>query len=153
MRKSKKSFTLLEIMICVAILGMVATVMGWQIKNMVQAHHFHKNIDHLVTDLRKAQIIALSKRCDLELLLRKEGKEYSYSLHVDEPIKGFSKKTMKLTGVKKIQIEKKPMKNQILIHIYSSGRIAPAKEIQFFQDKEKALILDLSKPLVINLSH
>jgi len=151
MKKSKRPFTLFEIVICISILSIVAGIMGWQIKNMVTAHHFHKNIDHLLTDLRKAQLIALSNRADLELLLTKKEGSYSYCLRADEPIRGLNRKTMKLTGVKKIQIDKKPMKEKSLIHIYSTGRFAPTKKIHFFQNEEKELILNLTKPLVIEL--
>ncbi len=143
-------FTLLEIVICVAILGIAAITLSWQMKDMLKVHHFNNNVDHLVTDLKKCQLIALSDRVDIEMRIEKKGDTYLYTLHCDDPIPCFMKRPMKLNGVQKMKVGKKPLNRHVLT-IYSSGRIAPINEIELMQDEERGMALQLEKSPLIEI--
>ena len=133
-----------------AILGIAAVTVSWQMKNMLSTHHFHKNIDNLLTDLRKCQLIALSDRSDIEMRIYKKEDRYFYQLHSDTPIPLFTSKPMKMIGLKTIR-QKERLLNELTIYIYSNGRIEPNEEIQLFQNEEEGLILDIRKPQLIEL--
>lgn len=142
-------FTLLEIVICVAILGFAAVTVGWQITNMVADHQFSKSLDCLFTDLRKCQLIATCDRTDIEVEIFKEDNHYAYRVVTDDPLPSFVSKTMKMTGVHKIEKNRRPIKKE-KIHFYPSGRF-DEQNFEFFQNEEKKQILDLSKPSIIEL--
>lgn len=127
--RTKQCFTLFEVALCVAILGLIGTSLGWQIKTMVSRHRFHKNLDMLLTDLRKIQIMALANRADIEMEIIEKGGKYSYRITSDEELPQIKGKEVKLLGVKKI-------KNPHTLKVYASGRIVPDEKILFFQDEE-----------------
>ena len=141
-------FTLLEIVICIAILGAASLTMGWQLKNMLDAHYFQKGMNQLVTDLHKGQLIALSDRVDIEALIYKEAGEYFYQLKSDSMVPLFNNKPYKLRGLKTTK-QNHQLKDAITLTIFSSGRIAEASTIEFFQDEERKIVLNLEKPLLI----
>lgn len=147
-RMKKNNFTLLEIFICVAILAVAAVTVGWQMKNMVSSHHFHQNVANMVTDLKKCQVIALADRIDIEMRIQKVKDHYEYRLYCDEPNTCLGKKSMTIGGVKSIRCGKKVV-DQLTIPIYSSGRIEKTEIIRLYQDEEKGIELDLTKPHLI----
>ncbi|NGX27360.1 MAG: hypothetical protein K940chlam6_01294 [Chlamydiae bacterium] len=148
--KIKNNFTLLEIVLCVAILSVAAVTLSWQMKGMLMAHHFNQNVDNFLTDLRKCQLIALSDRVDIEMRIEKKDDTYLYSLHCDDPIPCFIKKPMKLSGVEQIKRNKKPIDQHILI-IHSSGRISPIDDISLFQNEDRGVTFKLKKSPLIEL--
>ena len=149
-KKNTKNFTLIEILISVSILSIAAVALGWQMKNMISAHHFYKDMNHLVTDLRKSQLIALSDRSDIGVKIYREKEGYSYQFQSDCPLPFFITKRVKLTGVREIKQNHKPVQ-QLFLSIYSTGRIEPCQEIEFIQNETRSLILDLKSPLIIEL--
>lgn len=142
--RTKRPFTLFEIALCVVILGLIGTVLGWQIKNMVSRHHFHKNLDMLVTDLRKIQIMALANRCDIEMEILQKNGTISYRITSDEELPLIKGKEVKLLGVKKV---KKPH----TLTVYSSGRIVPKEDIFLYQDEEEQVGAKLIPASMIEL--
>ena len=149
--KKIRAFTLLEIVICIAILGLAAVGIGWQMKGMLAIHNFDKNISNFFAELRKAQIVALSDRVDIDLNITKQGDVYEYSFHSDDPLLCFiAAKQTKLIGIKEIKNEKKKLES-LHLHLYPSGRVGPEQKITFLQTEEHGVILDLSHPLCIEL--
>lgn len=145
-----KPFTLLEMVISIAVLSLAAAAIGWEMKDVLTTHHFRSNIDRLLLDLKKAQIVALANRADIELRLQKIGKDYSYQFYSDEPLPAFLKKPMKLKGIDKMQKEDKPVEDHTLI-IYSSGRIVSSGEISFFQHGGEGVHFNFHKAPQIEL--
>ena len=146
--KIRRSFTLLEIVLCIAILSLVSGTLGWQIRDMLGSHRFHKSVDHILTDLRKLQIIALSDREDIEIKLALRDGLYSYTITSDGKIPCLLPLEGKLPGVKQIRIDgKKIMEKRI--QIYSTGRITPDKTLVFSSGDsgKRPLAIDLSSPL------
>ena len=148
MKIRKNSFTLLEIFLCVAILGVSTVAIGWQMKNLLGSHHFHQNIANLITDLKKCQLLALADRADIEIVLRKNQEEYSYRLHTDETHIHFPKRPKKMKGVKQLFIEKKPIISHT-INIFASGKIDQKDKIYLFRNEHEGIELDLSEPHLV----
>lgn len=145
-------FTLLEIVICIAILGLAAVGIGWQMKGMLAIYSFDKNMGNFFTDLRKAQLVALSDRVDIDLNITKNGEGYQYNFHADDPLLCFIAKPMiKLTGIKEIRQGNKKV-DTLQLHLYPSGRVGPEEKITFLQREDSGVVLDLSQPLCIELT-
>lgn len=142
--KAKNSFTLLEIVICMAILSLASVAIGWQAKGLLAVHHFQKDLSYLLTDLKCAQLVALSNRVDIELRLQKVGNTYCYQLHTEEPLPAFVKRVVKLKGIEEIRKGKKPIESYTFT-VYASGRISPTEEISFLQKKGREVIWNLQK--------
>lgn len=143
-------FTLLEIVICIAILSLAAVGIGWQMKGMLDIHRFEKSVAIFFTDLRKAQLVALSDRVDIDLTLSKTDKGYEYQFRSDDPLLCFTSKAAVLTGIQEIRSEKKKIES-LHLHLYPSGRIGPEEKITFLQTGERGVIVDLSTPLYVEL--
>lgn len=145
-----RPFTLLEIIISVAVLAMASVGIGWQMKGMLAIHHFDKSIHNFFADLRKAQLVALADRVDIDLNLYKDKEGYHYFFHSDDPLVKFVEKPSKLPGITEIKSEKKKLET-LQLHIFPSGRIGPEEKITLLQTESRGVILDLSSPLWIEL--
>lgn len=148
--KSRKSFTLVEILVCLLILGLASSVIGVQIRSMVADHTFNKNLENLLTDLRKCQLVATCDQTDIEVVIAKEGKHYTYWIQTDDPLPYFVKKKMIMTGVEKVVEEGRPIK-QAIVHFYPSGRF-DEKVFHFYQNEEKGMTIDMETPSIIELN-
>ncbi len=148
-KKRKSNFTLLEICICVAILGVASVTIGWQMKNMLSSHHFHQNVSNLLTDLRKCQLLALSDRIDIQVKITKTPKGFAYTLHTDEPNGIFSKKPKRMEGIKAIYKGKRQV-NELTLDIYSTGRIEKLDKIRLLEGEDRGVELDFSRPHLIH---
>lgn len=143
-KRSKRPFTLLEITLCIAILGLLAGFLGWHIKTMVDSHSFHKHVDLLLTDLRKLQIVALAQETDIEVNIHREEGKYGYIARSAEPGAVIKNSFVPLEGVKTLKEGETPRKS-ITLHITPDGRILPATALGFFpKGKNLPLWLDLS---------
>lgn len=153
MRKTRnRAFTLIEIVIAVSILGMLAGVVGFHFKKMVDLHRFRKHVGLFIGDLQKLQIVSLSRRADFEIYIFKEDDKWAYVATCDEPINLYGKgRKIFLDGVSEIQIDKKPPKKlPIKLSVFPSGRIEPLEIISFIPkglDAEETILLDLKTPL------
>jgi prepilin-type N-terminal cleavage/methylation domain-containing protein len=144
-----KNFTLIEIVICMAILALASGAIAWPIRNMIATHRFNKSISNFASDLKKSQILALSNQTDLELKIFKKNDQFYYHLSSEDPIPLFLSKPMKLTGVNQLKKDQKSV-DQLLVHIYSSGRMDPII-LQLLQDEQHGMEFDLHTPHLIGL--
>ncbi len=152
-RQMRRAFTLIEICIAIALLGMLAGIVGWHLKSMVGIHNFRKHVSLFVTNLQKLQIVALSRRCDLTVsLYQREGKWF-YMLKSDEPMTIYgNQREVFLEGVHSISEN-----GNLELTISPAGRIEPLKKIGFFhqdpkeEDVEK-IWLDLTTPPQLSCS-
>lgn len=134
--KNKFHFTLLEIVLCVAILGLTATTLGWQIKSIIVNYSFEKNIGFFLTDLKQMQFLALANQVDIEINIKKDQKYY-YNITCQDPNRIIHQPYHSLDHVEKISFEEKktldsnPMTSQKIV-IYHNGRIFPEKVLHFY---------------------
>lgn len=152
MKRRHKCFTLLEIGLCIAILSIVASLVGFQAKKMICAHRFHSNMECLMADVRRIQILSLSAFCDIELQITQSAHGYEYKLHTDEVLKHFKvkKKGEPLSGVDQILIDGKPLQGSCTFTLYGNGQVVPRRVVTFAYADETYL-LDLTTPLLITL--
>jgi type II secretory pathway pseudopilin PulG len=151
MRRLKKPFTLLEICICIAILGLASSFLGIHAKRAVDAQRFRQSVARLKTELQKAQLLALSHQSDFKAVLKRCGNDWELKLSTDEPaIPTHSCVPISLPAIGQITQASKPVA-QLVFTIYSSGRIEPQVLIGLHK-KTDSIWLDLRHPLQIKIS-
>lgn len=138
-KRKTNSFTLLEIVICIAILVSAGSLIGFEIFEMIGSARFEKGIEKLLLDLEKAQALALADRCDLTCLIVKDKGKYFYSIKSDEPLKALNGKAQELPGAWKISQSKKK-DTDFTIPIYSQGRI-DSEALEIVRNKNKRITL------------
>ena len=130
---SKKSFTLLEILIAFFLLSLIAALVGVKIDGMVKSKQFHEDASSLLSTLRHFKGLALSHRTDIELTLINEKNGVRLRPSISEP--ALSKEpALLLQRIAPISFSK--------IVFYSSGRIEPIG-ILLIQEKEGEEVISL----------
>ncbi|NGX45142.1 MAG: hypothetical protein K940chlam2_00285 [Chlamydiae bacterium] len=146
-KRAKRPFTLIEITICIVILGLMAGSIGWHFKTVVEAHTFHKHVDLLLTDLRKFQIVALAHEMDIDVHIHKDKGKFGYIAQYDEPNALCPTPSFVcLKGVETIKEGSLP-KKELTLHITRDGRISPNIMLGLYPDSESQL------PLHVDLSY
>lgn len=157
----KLPFTLLEITLCLLLLGLISALLTWQIKDMVSVHRFQKHIDLLLTDMRNAQTVALTYQTDLAIDIFKKKGQFFYKISTDEPIKNTPfRKEKKLEGVSDFMFNDQVM-DKFHLQVLSNGRIEPLGIMGFLPKEKKSeedqsesfegLWVDLRTPIQIKL--
>lgn len=148
--KTKSSFTLLEIFICLLILGIAAGVVFWQIKGLMDRHKLYSTAHRVVSQLRELQSLAMSYQRDMELEIIQKKEGLAFIQRSDEPIKSLQRKEIALKDGCDFTFNK-ASSEKLKFTIYSTGRIEPLGMLEI-KRKESSLFIDLSRPLLITLS-
>lgn len=151
---SKRYFTLLEVCLAVAILGIVASLVGFQLKKMVDDYHFRKHIDLFSTELKKCQLLALSRHLDLTFTIKKnEDGQWGYIWTCDEPTFLRQKdRFIVLTGVEELKVDRAPAQ-KISLSVFHTGRIEPQARLELGRANGRGASCDLRTPLQIKCSY
>jgi hypothetical protein len=144
------NFTLLEIVICIAILGTASVTLAWQMLGMLRTYNFDRGVEQFFTDLRKGQLVALADRVDIEVWIEKKDNVFFYRLRSDSILPSFNKKSHRIQGLAKMQLDGKE-KEQLKLTIFSSGRIEGVEQLQFVHDKSRAFTFDFRNPLILRM--
>jgi len=152
-----RAFTLLEIIIVIAILSLVASVVGWQISSCVNRYAFHKEVEEVYNAIKHSQMLSLTYRTDISVHFLKEDDVLYYQLQTDEPFSEIlldrGKKKLKKIG--RFTFNNKSFK-QFDFTIYSQGNIEPRGVLGFFSRNKKedaALWLNFQGAFELALSH
>ncbi len=153
-RKASKAFTLIEICTAVAILVVIAGVLGWHIHQIVSMHRFHHQVDQLTLELRKLQTLALTYQTDIELKIYSKGNQFHYSISSDSPIQSIKPALeQNLPNVRQVLLNNSNQQT-IQLKVSSTGAIEPKGIIKFYQaadNQDQGLWLDFRQPLLIKL--
>ena len=149
---SKRLFSLLELCLSLSVLGIIASLLTWQTRDLYLGHQLQEGLKALLIDMRQMQSLALSHRTDFELTFHFDTKKkgWFYTCDTDEPIPLFrNRHRALLPGVKKIAIQGREV-TPLAFSIYSSGRISPGELISF-EGRKQYYELDLSRSPQIKL--
>src|SRR3990172_11564019 len=123
---TRRSFTLLELMIALMILTLIGALTSTQIKKLIDVHHFEQEASTLFTTLQDAQILSATYRTDLSLDLFLNNNTLAYQITTDEPFTPFQLKqeAVSLSHTARLQFNGKKA-TRLHFDIYSGGRIEP----------------------------
>ena len=149
-RKRVKSFTLLEITLCLALLSLTAGFIIWKVKGALQEVRFSNSFENLMVELQKAQFLALSYQSDLQLEFSHRNGRWFYSTSSDEPsLRKETKKDVELEPLTSLKFNDEK-REKLLLKIYSSGRIEPLGVLKL-RGPASTRRVDLRSPLLIRL--
>jgi len=145
----RRFFTLLELMVCLAIVAMIASVIGWQIKSSLDTSRFKSSASIVKQEIEKLQMLALTFGSDMQLEIRKEGDKYVMVSITDEAaLKKLKGKKIVLEGVTKVTWNKQSNVKPLYLSILSNGRIVQNGVLGLHQE-DRAYFLDMGAPLQI----
>ena len=148
LKQISRPFTLLEIVIVMALIGMMAVFGTWSLTDLLAQHRRQAEIDELHNFIQELQIEALALQSDLEITFTKDKDKLHVSSKTSEKI--LRNRTVVLKGVKELKFQDRT-KPLYTFQIFSSGRIAPAGLIEI--EKEKgSLWIDVRQPLLVKFS-
>lgn len=147
-QRDKRSFTLLEICLCIVILTLVSGFLGLRIKESVEHQRFLSQVSGFTAELKRVQGFALSYRADFGIKVYKKEEKFYYKFFTDEPLDFIQKVPARsLKGFTALSLNRKD-ESEISIRILSSGKIEPEGVIGMHLEKEERFI-DLRNTLHI----
>lgn len=164
MLKSKKkairlsrAFTLLELMIALAILSLIGALSAVQIKKLTDAHQFETEVSNLFIALQEAQVLASTYQTDISLdFYRDEKRDLCYRFSTYEPFteQQFNNEARSLNHTFAIKFQGEKI-HQLHFDIFS-GRVEPRGVLAFFQtpkEDSKTVWLDLQYGQLLKFSY
>jgi prepilin-type N-terminal cleavage/methylation domain-containing protein len=154
---TSKAFTLLEIMLVIVILGMVVSVVGWQIASAVGRYAFQREMEEVYDLVKQSQILCLTYRTDISVHFFRENGVFYYQLQTDEPFTeiAFDREKKPLEKIGEITFNGQPVK-QFALNLFSQGNIDPRGILGFYPKNKKedaAVWLDFQGAFLLSLTH
>ncbi len=143
----KRRFTLLEIIVVIALVGVTATVGVKAITSLLDQHHFQREVDQFKSLLQELQIEALTLGSDMELQMEKDD-HWKAIFKSREKI--LQSETIDLKHVRNLFLNHR-IANRFTITIFSTGRISPEQLIELRGNKS-SLWVDLREPIQIKFT-
>jgi prepilin-type N-terminal cleavage/methylation domain-containing protein len=145
---NKRSFTLLEVVIAIALIALMAGFGTWSLTDLLAQHRRQAEVEDLKNFLVELQIEALALQTDLEITISKEKEIVKVSSKTAEKI--LRDRTVVLKGVEKLTINHQELANQ-KFQIFSTGRFSPNALIGI-ERKQASLWIDLRLPIQIKFT-
>lgn len=120
----RNNFTLLEMMVCLTILGIVASAISWNVKGLIDRSRLQHAEGKFRAKLQELKILTLTHDAEIELTLFQKGSNIYYTTKTDEPIKPFIRSEQLLAEHCALSFNHKPEKSCRLT-IHSDGRVEP----------------------------
>ncbi len=162
--RKAQSFTLLEIIVCLLILSLAATAIGWEMTRLIAHHRFQTSAIQLYTALQEAQLLSMVHQTDSTFLIYQHGRQVFYQLTSHEPAPAFHRAPQSLPHISvvffkggNVLLQKLTLAKTdqpIVLEIFSSGRIQPAGRLQVYPEDPvssdiEGIEVDMSTPLKI----
>jgi Tfp pilus assembly protein FimT len=140
-----RPLTLLEIVIVVALIGMMAVFGTWSLSDLLAQHKRQAEIDELQNFMQELQIEALALQSDLVITFSKDKGNLQVRSKTAEKI--LHNRTVVLKGLREFKFNDRAIPEQSF-QIFSTGRINPAGLIEIERDKG-SIWIDVFQPLLV----
>ncbi|HUD02230.1 MAG TPA: hypothetical protein VMR37_07865, partial [Rhabdochlamydiaceae bacterium] len=144
-KQRNRPLTLLEIVIVLALIGMMAVFGTWSLTDLLAQHRRGSEVDELQNFLQELQIEALALNSDLEVTFSKTEDKLSVQSKTAEKI--LRDRTVVLKGLREFKFKGQP-RAMVTFQILSTGRIDPPGIIEIERNKG-SLWIDMRHPLQI----
>ncbi len=147
-RIKRRAFTLLELMVCLAIIGLLGAVVGIKGVELLAHHRFYGSLQTWLFDIQRLQILAMNQGVDVICIIKKNEKGTFHAfLESDSP--SFPLSSYELKEVAKLDFQGKSV-TQLQVTFFSSGRIFPTGilKIEAEREKEPPVFLDFAYPII-----
>jgi prepilin-type N-terminal cleavage/methylation domain-containing protein len=132
---TRRTFTLLEVMIAIVLIGITSGVIGFQMHQAIGRKKFKSNLDRLSAQFSASQKMAIAMQADWKGTLRKEGKNWIFDAICEE----IPEKRLNSLPLGPIEIQFNGKKTDSLsIHFCSSGKTFPEGSLLFTYEGMKA---------------
>lgn len=128
-KRLNRFFTLIEVLIAVALLTLAAGLIGWKTHVAMQRKRFFSTMDRLQARCLTCQKLACTMKADWQGILQKKGEEWSFETHCLEGGKIQELPPLSLSSFS-LLVEEKPTDSLIFI-FFSTGQIYPQGTILF----------------------
>lgn len=108
MKRIKKPFTFLELLICLAVLSLIGSLFAVKGKKLFDQYAFKQEVSKVRDILQLAKEYAFCYQSDVLVVLSKNKKHFFIEIKTDEPLlkkEGFFKKKYKLSKVSSIDFK------------------------------------------------
>lgn len=152
----KRSFTLLEMAVALALLSVIGTVVGVSVKKLIDSHRFESSLVSLFNELQQAQLLSSAYDAEVTVDLFEEKGSFVVCLHTEEPgLKRYFETKRELTRTVAVTWNGKKI-SSLHMDIYSGGRIVPRGVLAFsdsLQGTPRVIYLDTSLGGLATLSY
>ena len=147
MKTKRKSFTLLELMVCLTLISLLAAVVGMKGVDLLAHHRFYRSLQTWLFELHQVQILAMNQGSDITCSIKKN-QEGGYQAVFESDSPSFHSTTHNLKEVSRFFLENKPVQ-ELKVTFFSSGRIFPTGilKIESQKTKESPVFLDFAYPI------
>ncbi len=133
---SKRSFTLLEVMVALALILIAGGFAGWKMHQAVCKKRFQSELSRLQSRLLTCQRLATAMQCDWKGVLSKKGSEWNFETVC---IESLDAKKMKPLQLHSFDLFYNGKKTEFLeIDFFSSGQTDPDGSLLFVQEEQKS---------------
>ena len=139
-KKTKRSFTLLELLICLTLLSLVGSLFAIQGKQLFERYFFTQETAKLRDVLQLAKEYACCYQCDIEVAFAKSGSSWLLKIQTDEPLlkqEALFLKPVRLSKIENIDLQA----SHILFS--GSGWVFPQDKLTVIGKKQKKVVIQL----------
>lgn len=151
-KKSKRAFTLLEIIVCISLLSLIGGLFATKAKDLFSTYHYRTQKTRFVNALMLARHLSIAYSADIEAIISKEKSGYSLFLKTDEPALYhhcmlFQK--MNYSHIEKIELLTDQKKEDLHMKVLfsSSGWLFPSGSLKLSSKEQASETLDLGVTL------
>ncbi len=125
-KKNKRSFTLIEVFICLALIALCGSVFSIQGKKLWQRYHCSQDTDRLIDELVLTRHLSQTLRADIELHIIPQRSGITIERLSDEPY--ITKKSASL--LKPIHLKHIKISESVIVYFYKERWESKTEKIQ-----------------------
>lgn len=131
-KRSKRLFTLLEVMVAMVLLVIASGTVGWKMYGAIQKKKFQSELDRVRSRLSSCQRLAVAMQADWRGSFKKKGQEWIFEVSCEE---GAVKKLLPLVLHSSILLDGKKI-DELVIDFFASGQVLPTGVLSFSQKSD-----------------
>jgi prepilin-type N-terminal cleavage/methylation domain-containing protein len=129
---SKRPFTLLEVMVAIALLVIASGGIAWKMQGAVRKKQFQSQVERLHTRLAVCQRMAMAMQADWRAVLQHKGNEWILQAFCDEGTRKLAPLVLHL----EILLDGKKV-NEVAVDFFASGQVLPGGVLTLSQKGER----------------